>query len=148
MKQEPNLEELFSHYHPTLTDSDAFMRTLARRIDAVQQVERYQAAQRARYRRYILIALVVGFLLGGIALMVILTIYPTAQLFQFRMQSDVLLLVRENSRLIAVLILSMLVSAALVVILHSVLEIGEFRNREQRLSAKESAARLHAKPDC
>ena len=148
MKQEPNLEEFFSHYHPTLSDSDAFMRTLARRIDAVQQVERYQAEQRARYRRYILVALVVGFLLGGIALMVILTIYPTAQLFQFRMQSDVLLLVRENSRLIAVLILSMLVSAALVVILHSVLEIGEFRNREQRLSAKESAARLHAKPDC
>ena len=148
MKQEPNLEELFSRYHPTLSDSAAFMQALSRRIDAVQQVERYQAAQRARYRRYILVALVGGFLLGGIALMVILTIYPTAQLFQFRMQSDVLLLVRENSRLIAVLILSMLVSAALVVILHSMFEIGEFRDREQRLADNESAARLRAKPDC
>ena len=72
MNQEPNLEELFSNYHPTLSDSDAFMQALSRRLDAVQYVERYQAAQAARYRRYIVIALLVGLVLGGVSLAVFL----------------------------------------------------------------------------
>lgn len=148
MNQEPNLEELFSNYHPTLSDSDAFMQTLSRRLDAVQYVERYQAAQRAHYSRYVIVALLVGVVLGSVSLAVILFLAPSAQFFTFRVQSDVLLLVRENSRLIAVLILSLLVSAALVVIFRSIMEIGYFRDREQRLSANETAARLRAKPDC
>ena len=45
MNPKPTLEELFSNYHPTLSDSDAFMQALSRRLDAVQYVERYQAAQ-------------------------------------------------------------------------------------------------------
>ncbi len=148
MNQEPNLEELFSNYHPTLSDSDAFMQTLTRRLDAVQYVEHYQAAQAARYRRYVVIALLVGLVLGGVMLAVFLFVAPSAQIFTFRVQSDVLLLVKENSHFIAMLILSLLVSAALVVICLSLQEIGYYRDREQRLSAKENAARLHAKPDC
>ena len=148
MNQEPNLEELFSNYHPTLSDSDAFMQALSRRLDAVQYVERYQAAQAARYRRYIVIALLVGLVLGGVSLAVFLFLAPSAQFFTFRVQSDVLLLIKENSRLIAVLILSLLVSAALFFIFRSISEIGYFREREQRLSANTTAARLRAKPDC
>ena len=134
MNQEPNLEELFSNYHPTLSDSDAFMQTLSRRLDAVQYVERYQAAQRAHYRRYVIIALLVGLVLGGVSLAVILFLAPSAQFFTFRVQSDVLLLVRENSRLIAVLFLSLLVSAAIVLIIHSLQEIGYYRSRVQKLN--------------
>ncbi len=148
MNKEPNLEELFSNYHPTLSDSDAFMQALSRRLEAVQYVERYQAAQAARYRRYVVIALLVGLALGGVMLGVILLLAPSAQFFTFSVQSEVLLLIQENSRLIALLILSLLFSAALFVIFRSILEIGYFRDREQRLSANETAARLRAKPDC
>ena len=95
MNQEPNLEELFSNYHPTLSDSDAFMQALSRRLDAVQYVERYQAAQAARYRRYIVIALLVGLVLGGVSLAVFLFLAPSAQFFTFRVQSDVLLLINS-----------------------------------------------------
>ena len=97
MNQEPNLEELFSNYHPTLSDSDAFMQTLSRRLDAVQYVERYQAAQRAHYRRYVIIALLVGVVLGSVSLAVILFLAPSAQFFTFRVQSDVLLPVGQCS---------------------------------------------------
>ena len=148
MNQEPNLEELFSNYHPTLSDSDAFMQALSRRLDAVQYVERYQAAQAARYRRYIVIALLVGLVLGGVSLAVFLFLAPSAQFFTFRVQSDVLLLVQENSRLIALLILSLLVSAALFFIFRSISEISYFREREQRLSSTSSPARLRSTPDC
>ena len=134
MNQEPNLEELFSNYHPTLSDSDAFMQTLSRRLEAMQYVERYQAAQRAHYRRYVIIALLVGLVLGSVSLAVILFLAPSAQFFTFRVQSDVLLLVRENSRLIAVLFLSLLVSAAIVLIIHSLQEIGYYRSRVQKLN--------------
>ena len=134
MNQEPNLEELFSNYHPTLSDSDAFMQTLSRRLDAVQYVEHYRAAQRAHYHRYVIIALLVGVVLGSVSLAVILFLAPSAQFFTFRVQSDVLLLVRENSRLIAVLFLSLLVSAAIVLIIHSLQEIGYYRSRVQKLN--------------
>ena len=133
MNQEPNLEELFSNYHPTLSDSDAFMQTLSRRLDAVQYVERYQAAQAARYRRYIVIALLVGLVLGGVSLAVILFLAPSAQFFTFRVQSDVLLLVQENSRLIAVLILSLLVSAALFFIFRYLIYLIRAATRVNKL---------------
>ena len=89
-----------------------------------------------------------GLVLGGVSLAVILFLVPSAQFFTFRVQSDVLLLVKENSRLIALLILSLLVSAALFFIFRSISEIGYFRDREHRLSANTTAARLRAKPDC
>ena len=85
---------------------------------------------------------------GTALLAVFLFLAPSAQFFTFRVQSDVLLLVQENSRLIAVLILSLLVSAALFFIFRSISEISYFREREQRLSSNSSPARLRSNPDC
>ncbi len=127
MNQDNLLEELFSNYKPTLSDNDAFMKSLSQKLDAVEYVRSYQKQQKSRYRRYILAALVTGIVLGGISTVIVMMMSPSASLISFSIQSDVVKLITENSRFIATILVLMLVSAAVVAIIISMQEIDFYR---------------------
>lgn len=132
MNQDNLLEEIFSNYKPTLSDCDAFMKSLSQKLDAVEYVRSYQKQQKSRYRRYILTALVTGIVLGGISTVILMMMSPTVSLVSFSIQSDVVKLITENSRFIAIVLVSMLMSAAVFAILISMQEIDSYRSMRQK----------------
>lgn len=132
MNQDNLLEEIFSNYKPTLSDNDAFMKSLSQKLDAVEYVRSYQKQQKSRYRRYILTALVTGIVLGGISTVILMMMSPTVSLVSFSIQSDVVKLITENSRFIAIVLVSMLMSAAVFAILISMQEIDSYRSMRQK----------------
>jgi hypothetical protein len=132
MNQDNLLEEIFSNYKPTLSDNDEFMKSLSQKLDAVEYVRSYQKQQKSRYRRYILTALVTGIVLGGISTVILMMMSPTVSLISFSIQSDVVKLITENSRFIAIVLVSMLMSAAVFAILISMQEIDSYRSMRQK----------------
>lgn len=132
MNQDNLLEELFSNYKPTLSDNDAFMKSLSQKLDAVEYVRSYQKQQKSRYRRYILIALVTGIVLGGLSTFIVMMMSPSVSLVSFSIQSDVMNLITENSRFIALILVSMLMSVAVFAILISMQEIDSYRSMRRK----------------
>lgn len=132
MNQDNLLEEIFSNYKPTLSDSDAFMKSLSQKLDAVEYVRSYQKQQKSRYRRYILTALVTGIVLGGISTVIVMMMSPSVSLVSFSIQSDVMNLITENSRFIALILVSMLMSVAVFAILISMQEIDSYRSMRRK----------------
>ncbi len=132
MNQDNLLEEIFSNYKPTLSDNDAFMKSLSQKLDAVEYVRSYQKQQQSRYRRYILTALVTGIVLGGISTVIVMMMSPSVSLVSFSIQSDVMNLITENSRFIALILVSMLMSVAVFAILISMQEIDSYRSMRHK----------------
>ena len=56
-----DLKDLFADYRPQMTDGDEFMRTIEKKLEAVEYVKRYNAVSRRRSR----LALAAAFVLGG-----------------------------------------------------------------------------------
>ena len=138
MNEDKYFEELFSNYKPTLNDSDAFMQTLQRRLDAVEYVRLQQAEQQKRYRRYILIALIVGMVLGGLLIAFVMTFSQPAALLSFRIQSNVIELIQQNVHFIALIFVLLLLGVSVVVIFHSIQEIDSYLSmrRKEKLAER------------
>jgi len=132
MNEDKYFEELFSNYKPTLNDSDAFMQTLQRRLDAVEYVRLQQAEQQKRYRRYILIALIVGMVLGGLLIAFVMTFSQPAALLSFRIQSNVIELIQQNVHFIALIFVLLLLGVSVVVIFHSLQEIDCYLSMKRK----------------
>lgn len=73
------LKERLDSYKPKLADNDAFMASLTKKLVAVEYVKQYQAQQLRRNRSAVAVALVVGMLVGGLAV-VCLPLQPLEQL--------------------------------------------------------------------
>ena len=132
MNEDKFFEELFSNYKPTLTDSDVFMQTLQRRLDAVEYVRLQQAEQQKRYRRYILIALIFGMVLGGLLIALVMTFSQPAALLSFSMQSNVIELIQQNVHFIALIFVLLLLGVSVVVIFHSMQEIDSYLSMKRK----------------
>ena len=132
MNEDKYFEELFSNYKPTLSDSDAFMQTLQRRLDAVEYVRHQQAEQQKRYRRYILIALIVGMVLGGLLIAFVMTFSQPATLLSFSIQSNVIELIQQNVHFIALIFVLLLLGVSVVVIFHSLQEIDCYLSMKRK----------------
>ncbi|MBO4753529.1 MAG: hypothetical protein J5543_02955 [Bacteroidales bacterium] len=138
MNEDKYFEELFSNYKPTLNDSDAFMQTLQRRLDAVEYVRLQQAEQQKRYRRYILIALIVGMVLGGLLIAFVMTFSQPAALLSFSIQSNVIELIQQNVHFIALIFVLLLLGVSVVVIFHSMQEVDYYLSmrRKEKLAER------------
>ena len=132
MNEDKFFEELFSNYKPALTDSDVFMQTLQRRLDAVEYVRLQQAEQQKRYRRYILIALIFGMVLGGLLIAFVMTFSQPAALLSFSIQSNVIELIQQNVHFIALIFVLLLLGVSVVVIFHSLQEIDCYLSMKRK----------------
>lgn len=65
--QDQQLSRLFSEFHPQMSGDAQFMRRLEMRIDSIEAVRAGMAEFRARQRRSVRVALVVGFAVGVMA---------------------------------------------------------------------------------
>ena len=133
MTKDKALEELFLAQKPHFDDSDAFMASLTKRLDAVEYVRQHQEATLRRYKMALAVTLAVGFISGGATIAFVLSMPTDVPLFTFHNQALAFLWLSEHSRTIAATALSLLMSFGLISIIHNVREVLSMRGSVQRI---------------
>lgn len=133
MTKDKSLEELFQSQKPHFDDSDAFMASLTKRLDAVEYVKQYQEATIRRYKMAMIMAFVVGIISGAITIAWVISTPMDVPLFTFQVQTDFLLWMVENSRIIVSALLSLLMTAGIISIISNVQEIIHMRVRLENI---------------
>ena len=134
MNKDKALEELFLAQRPHFDDGDAFMASLAKRLDAVEYIKQHQEATLRRYKMAMLAALVVGIISGAITMGLLLSTPIDTPLFSFfgwnsdnHIIAGLLLWLSEHSRLMTAAILSVLMTLGIISIVNNILEIKTMR---------------------
>lgn len=133
MTKDKALEELFLAQTPHFTDGDAFMASLTKRLDAVEYVKQYQETTIRRYKMAMIMAFVVGIISGAITIAWVISTPMDVPLFTFQVQTDFLLWMVENSRIIVSALLSLLMTAGIISIISNVQEIMHMRVRLENI---------------
>ena len=128
MTKDKALEELFLSQQPHFNDNADFMATLTRRLDAVEYVRQHQEATLRRYRMAMVAAFVVGIISGAVTLAFVLSMPADVPLFTFHVQSDFLLWLSQNSRIISATVLTLLITLGLMSIASNVYDILRIRH--------------------
>lgn len=133
MNYDKALEELFLAQKPHFTDNADFMASLTKRLDAVEFVKQHQEATIRRYKILMVAAFVVGIISGAVTMAFVLSMPTDIPLFTFQTQTSFLLWLAGNSRIIATIALSLLMSFGLISIVSNVLDIMRMRVRLEEL---------------
>ena len=118
MEQKDILQELFNGYTPDLGQEDLFMQRLEKKLQAVEYIKQMQDRQHRRYRYAIIAAFLMGVIVSG-GLLVYIMDNPIGQpTFSFGIHSMPFLFLEQNSRMISLTGLAMLMSVGIVVIVN------------------------------
>ncbi len=127
MNKDKALEELFLAQKPQFDDSEAFMASLNKRLDAVEYIKQHQEATIRRYKMALVVAFVVGIISGGITIVYMLSMPVGVPLFTFQVQTGWLSWLATNSRLLTTTALSLLVTFGLISIVSNIQDIRNMR---------------------
>ncbi|MBO7593138.1 MAG: hypothetical protein J6T00_07245 [Bacteroidaceae bacterium] len=129
MNKDKALEELFQAQKPHFDDSDAFMASLTKRLDAVEYIKQYQEATLRRYKMVMVVAFVAGIIGGAAGIVFLLSTPAHVPLFTFRTQIAILQWFSENSRLIVATALSLLMSMGVISIYGNVKDVMDYMKK-------------------
>ena len=129
MNKDKALEELFLAQKPQFNDSEEFMASLEKRLEAVEFIKRHQEATIRRYKMAMVAAFVVGIVSGGVTIAFVLSTPANVPLFTFSVQNAWLLWLTENSRIIVATALALLISLGIISIISNIQEIMSIRTR-------------------
>ena len=127
MTKDKALEDLFLAQKPHFSDKADFMASLTKRMDAVEYLKQHQEATIRRYKMMMVVAFMVGIFSGAISIGYILSTPADVPLFTFPVQTGFLLWLAENSRLIAAIGLSLLMTMGIISIISNVQDIQRMR---------------------
>lgn len=128
MNKDKALEELFLAQKPHFDDSDDFMASLTKRLDAVEYIKRHQEATIRRYKMAMVVAFLAGLIVGGIAMAYILSTPMDVPVFSFKTQFALLQWLIDNSRLITVTAISLLTTLGIAAFITNIQEIKAMRS--------------------
>ena len=132
MNKDKALEDLFLAQKPHFDDSDAFMASLTKRLDAVEYIKQHQEATIRRYKMAMVVAFLAGLVVGGIAIAYLLATPTNAPLFNFDTHNIfVLEWLCGNSRLITVSAISLLMTFGIVSFIGNIQELMAMRQSLQ-----------------
>lgn len=118
MEQKDTLQELFNGFTPDLGQEDLFMQRLEKKLEAVEYIKQLQDRQLRRYRYAIIAAFLMGMIVSG-GLLVYIMDNPIGQpTFSFGIHSMPFLFLEQNSRMISLTGLSLLMGIAIIVIVN------------------------------
>ena len=127
MTKDKALEELFLAQKPHFSDHADFMAALTKRMDAVEFIKQHQEATIRRYKILMMSAFVVGIISGAVSIAYVLSTPADVPLFTFQVQTGILLWLSENSRILAVTGLSLLLTLGIISIINNVQDILRMR---------------------
>ena len=129
MNKDKALEELFLAQKPHFDDSEAFMASLNKRLDAVEYIKQHEAATIRRYKLAMVLAFVVGIISGGVAMVFVLSMPTEVPLITFKAHTTTLSWFSENSRFIITTALSLLMGFGAISIVSNLLDILNMRRQ-------------------
>ena len=121
------LEDLFLAQKPHFDDSEAFMASLTKRLDAVEYLKKQQEATFRRYKMAMIAAFVVGIISGAVAIVFVLSMPTNVPLFTFEIESRWLIWLAEHSRIMVATTLALLMTFGITSILSNIQEIRNMR---------------------
>ncbi|MBO7594717.1 MAG: hypothetical protein J6T12_07075 [Salinivirgaceae bacterium] len=127
MNKDKALEELFLAQKPQFNDSEAFMASLEKRLEAVEFIKRHQEATIRRYKMAMVAAFVVGIVSGGVTIAFLLSAPAAVPLFSFQAQTVLLSWLAENARSIVAAALALLMAFGLISIFNNIQDIRSMR---------------------
>lgn len=127
MNKDKALEELFLAQKPHFDDSDAFMASLTKRLDAVEYIKQHQEATIRRYKMAVVIAFIAGIVSGIIAMTYILSTPMDVPVFTFKNQYFLLQWLSENSRFITATAISLLMTVGITSFFGNIQELMSMR---------------------
>ena len=136
MNKDQALEDLFLAQKPQFDDSEAFMDSLNKRLDAVEYVKQHQEVTIRRYKMAVVVAFIVGIISGAITIAYILSTPAEVPLITFQVQTGVLAWFAANSRILTATVLSLLITLGLFSIVSNVRDIRSMRTRSLELAAE------------
>ena len=128
MNKDKALEDLFLAQKPHFDDSDAFMASLTKRLDAVEYIKQHQEATLRRYKMAVVVAFVAGIISGAIAMTYILSTPMDVPVFTFRNQFFLLQWLSDNSRLITAAAVSLLMTVGITAFISNIQEVLRMRS--------------------
>ena len=127
MNKDKALEDLFLAKKPQFDDSEAFMESLNKRLDAVEYIKQHQEATIRHYKMALVVAFVVGIISGAVTIAFLLSTPAAVPLFTFRVQTGWLSWLAANSRIITATALSLLITLGLISIIGNIQDIRSMR---------------------
>ena len=131
MNKNKALEDLFLAQKPHFDDSDAFMASLTKRLDAVEYIKQHQEATIRRYKMAVVVAFLAGIISGAIAITYILSTPMDVPVFTFRNQFFLLQWLGENSRFITAAAVSLLMTVGIIAFVSNIQEVLRMRQSLQ-----------------
>ena len=128
MNKDKALEELFLAHKPHFDDSDAFMASLSKRLDAVEFIKQHQEATIRRYKMAMFVAFIAGIISGAFAMAYVLSAPMSAPLITINSQIAVLQWLGEHSRFITVTVISLLLTFGVTALISNIQEIKSMRS--------------------
>ena len=124
MNKDKALEELFLAHRPHFDDSDAFMASLTKRLDAVEFIKQHQEAIIRRYKLAVVAALVVGLIVGSGAIAYLLLSPTNVPVFNFDTHNLFLLeWLCGNSRMVTITAISLLLTIGITSFIGNIHEL-------------------------
>ena len=133
MNKDKALEELFLAQKPQFDDSETFMASLNKRLDALEYIKQHQEATIRRYKMALVAAFVVGIISGAVTIAFVLSVPAAVPLFTFRVQTGWLSWLAANSRIITATALSLLVTLGLISIIGNIQDIRSMRGESMMI---------------
>ena len=131
MNKDKALEELFLANKPQFDDKDDFMASLSKRLDAVEYIKQHQEATLRRYKIAMVVAFLSGLIVGGIAIAYILSTPMDVPVVSFKTQFTLLQWLIENSRIITVTAISLLMTFGITSFIGNIQELKVMRQSLQ-----------------
>ena len=129
--KDKTLEQIFGDFTPDLGNGDAFMARLDRKLDAVEFIKARQEKQLRQYRYAVMAAFVLGVAVSGVMFAIILGEPADQPTFSFGIESLPFLLLEENSRMLSLTGLAMLMSAGIIVIVNMWQELASMKDMHE-----------------
>lgn len=129
--KDKTLEQIFGDFTPDLDNGDAFMARLDRKLDAVEFIKARQEKQLRQYRYAVMAAFVLGVVVSGVMFAIILGEPADLPTFSFGIESLPFLLLEENSRMLSLTGLAMLMSAGIIVIVNMWQELASMKDMHE-----------------
>lgn len=138
MNKDKALEELFLAQKPQFNDSEEFMASLEKRLEAVEFIKRHQEATIRRYKMAMVAAFVVGIVSGGVTIAFLLSAPAAIPLFSFQAQTVLLSWLAENARSIVAAALALLMAFGLISIFNNIQDIRSMREKRNVIFANDN----------
>ena len=114
MDEDKYLKDLLTDYQPKLTDDAAFIQRLHRQMALIDEVKAYQRAEKRKNKRFSIIMLAIGILLGSIVTIASFTLPDLTESLKQGSNSEFIIALLNNIKYISLAIGSTFIMLSLL----------------------------------